>query len=171
MQCCIATEAACVSPSTCFGFRTAVRAIQIRKEKSVFRSFSPGTLVLVVLMVAGWTASSDAHTTFKKRLEEKYEGTKVSCNACHVEGEKKTVRNDFGKLFHKEFEAKELDLTEGFKSRKGAERKQYEKEVMVPAFDEALKKVKEKTIEEGGDTYDTLIKAGKLDGVTLREDD
>jgi len=33
-----------------------------------------------------------AHSLFKKSMEKSYPVMKVSCNACHVKGEKKSVR-------------------------------------------------------------------------------
>ena len=90
--------------------------------------------------------SVDAHTIFKKSMEKSYENVKVSCNACHVKGKSKTERNDLGALFYEEF--KDEELTKNWKSKKGAEKKKYQTDVMTPAFEKALKTVKEKKKED-----------------------
>ena len=108
-----------------------------------------------------------AHTTFKKELGKKYPTMKISCSACHVDKKPKTQRNDFGKLFAKEFKGKDISAT--FKSLKGDEKKKYEKEVMIPAFAAALKKVQKMKNKEGK-TYDALIKSGAMPGITKKEE-
>ena len=40
-----------------------------------------------------FSADVSAHSGFKKQLQAKYPDMKVSCNVCHVDKEKKTVRN------------------------------------------------------------------------------
>lgn len=109
-----------------------------------------------------------AHTTFKKEMGKAYKDMKVSCNACHVKEKPKSQRTDFGKLFEKEFEG--MDITANFKSKKGAEKKKYEKEVMIPAFQKALAKIK-KMKNEDGKTYDELIKAGEIPGIEPKDAD
>ncbi len=110
----------------------------------------------------------EAHTVFKKALEKSYEGVKVSCNACHVKGKSKDDRNEeLGKAFYDQL--KELNLTEGWKSKKGAEKKEYQTEVMIPAFKKALKVIKEKKKDEAGETWHTLIETAALDGLKLKE--
>lgn len=108
-----------------------------------------------------------AHTTFKKELGKKYPTMKISCAACHVDKKPKTQRNDFGKLFAKELKSKNISAT--FKSLKGDEKKKYEKEVMIPAFAAALKKVQKMKNKEGK-TYDALIKSGAMPGITKKEE-
>ncbi len=108
-----------------------------------------------------------AHTTFKKELGKKYPTMKISCSACHVDKKPKTQRNDFGKLFAKEFKGKNISAT--FKSLKGDEKKKYEKEVMIPAFAAALKKI-QKQKNKAGETYDALIKSGAMPGITKKEE-
>ncbi len=112
--------------------------------------------------------SAAAHTTFKKEMGKAYEDMKVSCDACHVKGKPKSNRTDFGKLFEKEFEG--MDITANFKSKKGEEKKKYEKEVMIPAFQKALTKIK-KLKNEDGKTYDELIKAGEIPGIEPKNDE
>ena len=108
-----------------------------------------------------------AHTTFKKELGKKYPTMKISCGACHVDKKPKTQRNDFGKLFAKELKSKNISAT--FKSKKGDEKKKYEKEVMIPAFTAALKKI-QKQKNKAGETYDALIKSGAMPGITEKEE-
>lgn len=117
-----------------------------------------------------------AHSLFKKSMEKSYPVMKVSCNACHVKGEKKSVRNDFGDLFFKEMKADKV--TQNWKDAKTNGRdaqKAYEKETMAPLFEKALKKVKESTLPEvegvtnpdAGKTWDEMIKAEKVDGIKV----
>ena len=121
----------------------------------------------IASLVFGLSSSvADAHMAFKKELSNKYPNMKISCNACHVKGKKKTERNEFGKLFYKEL--KDKKLTEGFKSRSGSERKKYEKDVMVPAFKKALEKVKKMKPKDKETTYEELIKAGEMPEITKK---
>jgi hypothetical protein len=117
-----------------------------------------------------------AHSIFKKAMEKSYPIMKVSCNACHKKGEKKTVRNDFGELFFKELKVD--NVTQNWKDAKANGRdaqKAYEKETMAPLFEKALKKVKESTVPEvegvanpdAGKTWDEMIKAEKVDGIKV----
>ena len=116
--------------------------------------------ILLGLIAAGSfmlaTANVQAHVTFKKELAKKYPGMKVSCNACHVKDKPKTERNEFGKLLYEEF--KDKKLTADFKSKKGEDRKKFEKDVMIPAFTKALEKVKKLKPKDNEKTYDELIK-------------
>ena len=113
-------------------------------------------LVLVGGFVLLLCSTANAHNIFKKEVSKKYPGKKISCNACHVEKKPKTERNAFGKLFHKQFADQEL--TKNWKSKKGAEKKDYEVTVMIPAFQKALKNVTAMT-------YDDIIKAGLVEGI------
>ena len=125
------------------------------------------TFALAFLILSCFSSSTaSAHMAFKKELSKKYSDMKVTCNACHVKSKPKTERNEFGKLFHKEL--KEKKLTEGFKSRKGSERKQYEKDVMVPEFKKALEKIKKMKPKDQEQTYDELIKAGEMAEITKK---
>ena len=138
---------------------------------SVCRQISAYALIMVmgiVINLAIAQASLEAHTVFKKALEKSYEGVKVSCNACHVKGKSKKERNEeLGKVFYEQL--KDQNLTEEWKSKKGAEKKAYQKEVMLPAFKKALEIVKEKKKEETEETWDALIKTAALDGLKLKD--
>ena len=70
-------------------------------------------------------------------------------------------------MFDKEFKGKDISAT--FKSKKGEEKKKYEKEVMIPAFTVALKKI-QKLKNKDGQTYDVLIKSGTMPGITKKEE-
>lgn len=136
-------------------------------------------LTTCALVLASSTAQ--AHTLFKKSIEKAYPTMKVSCNACHVKGESKEVRNDFGELFFKELKddkvtaswkaAKDKDKADGTKTV----RKAYEKETMIPLFEKALKKLQKATVPEvegeenpdAGKTYDELIKSEKIADIKI----
>lgn len=125
--------------------------------KSIFCA----SLAIAVMAISG--SPLMGHNVFKKTLGEKYDDMKISCNACHVQGEAKTERNAFGKLFHKEL--KELSLSEKYKEIKDRdEKKAFENEVMAPAFEKAYKKISAMSFEE-------LIKAGMIDGIDPPEDE
>ena len=89
---------------------------------------------------------------------------KVSCNACHVKSKPKSERNEFGKLFFKEF--KDKKLTENFKKLTGDEKKKFEQEVMIPAFNKALEKIKKMKKKDTEKTYDELIKSGEIPNIS-----
>ncbi len=125
-------------------------------------SYSKIVLCLTVFTIGCLIQSqSEAHTVFKKFMDEKFEGMKVTCNACHFDGKPKTERNPFGMLFYREFA--DLNLTDNFKAKRGAEKKEYENEVMLPAFQKAYEKVSKMTYEE-------IIKEGLLDGIDKPEE-
>ncbi len=121
--------------------------------------------------------TAQAHTLFKKSVEKAYPTMKVSCNACHVKGESKEVRNEFGELFYKEL--KDEKVTESWKAAKAdggkTAQKEYEKETMIPLFEKALKKLQKEKVPEvegeenpdAGKTYDELIKAEKIADIKI----
>ena len=113
-------------------------------------------VLLVLGMVVAGGLSASAHSVFKKEMEKKYPGMKVSCNACHVEKKPKTERNPFGNLFHKQMES--LELTKNWKEKKGSEKKDYETNVMIPEFEKAMTKI-------AAMTYDEIIKSGLVEGI------
>ena len=117
-------------------------------------------MVLVVGLMGVISAPAEGHNIFKKEISKQFPNMKISCNACHVDKKPKTERNDFGKLFHKQFADQEL--TKNWKSKKGAEKKAYEAEVMIPAFQKALKNVTTMTATD-------IIKAGVVDGIDAKK--
>ena len=128
------------------------------------RPFFIAAITIGLVLIS--SGDTQAHMAFKKELSKKYPDMKVSCNACHVKGKPKTERGEFGKVFYKQL--KDKKLTEGFKSKEGSERKKYEKEVMIPAFTEALKKIKKMKPKDKEMTYDELIKAGEIAEITKK---
>ena len=118
-------------------------------------------LVCLSLLVPG---VARGHKVFEKELEKQYKKTiNASCNTCHVAKKEKTERNKFGDLFAKEFKGK--DFSKKWNKMERDEQKEFEKAEMIPAFQKALKKIKEMKPEKGKETYDTLISTFKLDGI------
>jgi len=109
-----------------------------------------------------------AHGIFKKTLEKEVEGLRVTCYACHVKKEPKTVRNEFGELFYQEFKEEEFSKRWDELEQDREARKEFENEEMAPAFRKAMKKIGEKETEEG-EKYIDLIKAGKIEGTKLKK--
>jgi len=101
-------------------------------------------------------AESHGHMVFKKYLADKFPNKKFDCYVCHVKRQKKDVNNSYGRLFTKVM--KNRNLTKDWKALSGAEKKKYEKDVMLPTFDKAYKKVSKMTFEQ-------LIKEALIDGV------
>ena len=135
---------------------------------------------LIALVAAGVLASTGpdlmAHSLFKKIMGKAYPVMSISCNACHVKDEKKSVRNEFGELFYKELKADKV--TEAWKEAKANGRpaqKEYEAKTMTPLFEAALKKVKAETVPEvegvenpdAGKTYNEMILEEKIDGIKV----
>lgn len=111
----------------------------------------------LMLTVFAFAASDvQAHSAFKKYISSQFPGKKMSCDVCHVKGQKKDVKNSYGQLFIKVMN--KPNLTKEWKSKKGAEKKAYEKDVMVPAFEKAFKKVSKMTFED-------LVKYNLINGV------
>ena len=93
-----------------------------------------------------------------EQLEEKFK--KAGCNTCHVKGEKKEVRNDYGKELSKLIEgdanARIKEAGEAGKDARTAETEKILKE-LDKAFDEVAKKENKSKVK-----YGELIKQGKL---------
>lgn len=118
----------------------------------------PQYIVAVLLGAVFAFAASDAqaHSAFKKYLSTQFPAKKISCDVCHVKGQKKDVKNSYGQLFVKVIN--KPDLTKEWKAKKGADKKAYEKEVMVPEFEKAYKKISKMTFAD-------LVKYNLVDGV------
>jgi hypothetical protein len=127
--------------------------------------------VLAGVTLSGLFSGARAQTEFKAALEKKYDRKiTVTCNACHVQGEEKTTRNDFGKLFAKALEGKNVTkrLAE-IKDLDADDAKRVKvKDEVSKEFLEALKKVEEMKSKDGA-TYADLIKTGKQEGIKLKE--
>lgn len=120
----------------------------------------------LLIATSGGNSPVMAHGIFKKTIETKYEGLRVTCYMCHVKKEEKTVRNEFGELFV--VELKGQDLSARWNAVEGDERKALENDVMAPAILEALVKIEKK--ENGdGEKYGELIPAGKIEGSKLKK--
>ena len=110
-------------------------------------------------------AYSPAHDCFQKPMQERYETVKtISCKTCHPNNKDRSIHNEFGKLFLKEFEGK--GITKMFKEaeKKGPEEVAKVEKVMVKHFLEAMKSVEKKSM-----TVEDLIKYGLLSGVRLEK--
>ena len=116
-------------------------------------------MMLAMGCVLAFSTTASAHKIFKDKLSEKYPNVKISCNACHVKGEKKSVRNNYGKLFFKTFENKKL-TAEMPDDRD--EKKEYAEKVMIPEFEKAFEKIKVMT-------FNDLAEAGVIPGITVPE--
>lgn len=125
------------------------------------------SLGLALLGVTFFPASSEAHTIFKKFLTTKYSNLQVKCEACHVKGKDKEIRNEFGELFFKQL--KDQELTKKWKSLKGKEKQAYEKEVMVPAFEKALEEVKQQKNSKD-QLYGDLIAKGEIENMGIKKE-
>ncbi len=119
------------------------------------------SLLMIAVCVSLFAPQAEAHSVFKKYLASKYPNMKVNCNACHVPKEKKEVRNSFGQIYSKVMGIE--NLSETFKSKSGAEKKEYEEKVMLPAFEKAFAKVQKMT-------YNDMVEAGLIDGIDPPED-
>lgn len=127
----------------------------------------------VMSLALAWLASfclpskSEAHTIFKKFISTKYTNLQVKCEACHLKGKDKEIRNEFGELFYKQL--KDQELTKKWKSLKGNEKRKYEKEVMIPAFEKALEEVK-KQKNAKDQIYGDLIAKGEIENMGIKKE-
>jgi hypothetical protein len=134
---------------------------QIQNQELSVKLFRTiGFVFTTILLTQISLSQSQAHSVFKKIMDQKYAEMKINCNACHVEGEDKTERNLFGKLFYREMESE--NLTQTWKEKKGKEKRDYEQEVMTPVFEKALAKV-------AGMTYDEMVKSGLMEGIEKKD--
>ena len=108
--------------------------------------------------------SAEAIPLFFKSFEAKYAGAdakpefvtlvkETKCNICHVQGEKKEVRNEYGEVMHK---VGKLEKDNYKKERVEAEPDAVDKEVNDALDKSAAEKSK------SGETFGDIIKAGKL---------
>lgn len=125
--------------------------------------------LVLVLGALAWVlpcGNAEAIPLFNMKFQERYAGEKANadfaklvkdtakCNVCHVEGEKKTVRNAYGEALHDAG----LDKKKYPKERVESEAEAVGKEITA-AFDKA-----EAAKSPSGKTFGELIKAGKLPG-------
>ena len=119
-------------------------------------------MLVAVCCTFVFSSPASAHNAFKKQLEAKYPNMKVTCLVCHVDKEKKTVRNNYGKLLTKTFSSQTLSAD--LKAKSGAEKKEFEAKVMIPEFNKAMAKIQAMT-------FDDLAKAGLIAGINVKEDE
>ena len=142
--------------------------IKLTTLKNAFQGISIALLAGLIVSVV--TVPTNGHGIFKKALEKKYkpQGLKVTCNMCHVKGEKKTERNEVGQVFFAQFKGQELSAK--WDAAEGADRKKLEVDVMTPAFLTALDEIYEQ--EKKGKLKSSLhsqIPAGEVAGSKLRK--
>ena len=142
--------------------------IKLTTLKNTFQGIA--IAFLAGLMVSVITVPANGHGIFKKTLEKKYktQGLKVTCNMCHVKGEKKTSRNEVGQVFFAQFEGQ--DLSAKWDAAEGADRKKLEVDVMAPAFLAALDEIYEQ--EKKGElksSFNSQIPAGEVAGSKLKK--
>ena len=125
------------------------------------KSFFCALLAIVCILV--FTVPASAHSVFKKQLTAKYPDRKISCTTCHGKEteESKKPRNVYGRLLRSQFDSK--TLTADFKTKKGADKKTFENEVMIPEFMSAFDKVQAMTLAEAIEAAElkTLFAAAK----------
>lgn len=132
--------------------------------KSALKKVVCSTVAMVI--VANTVAPVLAVSKLKKAFATKYAGDeadddfkklvkKAGCYACHVKGEKKDVRNDYGKALAKAFEKNEFPLKDWEKDQ----------EKYADKLEEIFKKVEgEKSGFEDHKTFGDRIKANLLPG-------
>ena len=132
--------------------------------------------LLSVVGVGMLASAASADTLFMKAVKEKYDFKLVSCNTCHMAGKdpatgetyKKDVRNDFGKLFEPALDAAKMhDQLHAIKDAKGDAKKPLQEKATAD-FLAALATVEAMKADDGK-TYGEKLKAGDLEGVTLKE--
>ena len=125
----------------------------MNRSKSLFGA------VLIVVCTLVFTVPASAHCVFKKQLAAKYPDRSISCTTCH--GKSKKDRNVYGRLLISQFDSK--TLTADFKSKRGADKKAFETEVMMPEFLAAFDKVQALTVAEAIEAAElkTLLAAAK----------
>ncbi|MEE2640287.1 MAG: hypothetical protein VX768_06645 [Planctomycetota bacterium] len=121
--------------------------------------------LLAICTTFAFVQNASAHSAFKKAFEAKYK-VKASCTACH-DKKSKEIRNDFGKLYDKALEGK--DITKKWKAAKeegSAERKKYEAGEMTTEFKKAMEVVGK--MKKDDKTYADLIKELKIEGLKAK---
>lgn len=120
---------------------------------------------VAIVSIFATAQSAAAHSAFDKAFEAKY-NVKASCNACH-DKKSKEIRNDFGKLYEKALEGK--DITKKWKAAKeegSAVRKAFEEGEMTEEFKKAMETVGK--LKKDDTTYEQLIKDLKIEGLKAK---
>lgn len=137
---------------------------KMASRRTVVKKFVCG--LAVVLLTANTMTPALAVSKLKKAFAAQYAGEKASeelkelvkdagCYACHVKGEKKKVRNDYGKALEKAFEKNEFPLKDWEKDQ----------DKYADKLKDIFKKVEgEKSGFEEHKTFGDRIKANLLPG-------
>ncbi len=124
--------------------------------------------VFALCFVSLTTVGAEAHTEIKNMFEKEYSHLKVTCNACHVQGKGKEVRNDFGAAIHSKVADEEF--SKKYKEIKDRdEKKKYMEESILPAIKKSIGEVVEKESNPDGEKWADLIKNATLPGVTPKK--
>ncbi len=111
-------------------------------------------------------SDASAHSAFKKAFQTKIKAASVKCDACHVKGQKKDVRNDFGKVFAKLLKDKKLTDLYNTAKKEGTDARKKAEEKMAKEFLAVLDKAKAEKSPAGA-TWGSLIDSKKLENVTF----
>ncbi len=127
-------------------------------------------LLVVSLACLGLSVSTaSAHTEIKNMFEKENPHLKVTCNACHVQGKGKEVRNEFGEAIHAK--VAEQEFSKKFKEIKDkAEKKKFMEETILPAVKKSVAEVVDKESNKAGEKWADLVKNATLPGVTPKKD-
>ena len=128
--------------------------------------------VACMAAVAFISPKAEAIAPFKKAFQQKYVDTtdndgfkqaykKTSCNACHVKGEKKTVRNAYGDELAKIIEGNANERIRAAGKEGGSDGRKAETEKVLKELDVVFGKV-EKVKAPSGQTYGEMLKNDEL---------
>ena len=119
---------------------------------------------LVAGLLLSFAPAAQAHTEIKNLLEKEHSHLKATCNACHVQGKGKEVRNEFGQAIHAKVASE--DFSAKYKEIKDrAEKKKYMEETILPAIKKSMSEVIENESNKEGEKWADLIKNATLPGV------
>jgi hypothetical protein len=118
------------------------------------------------------TPRAEAIAPFKKAFQKKYVDPsdnedfksafkKASCNTCHVKGEKKDVRNEYGDALAKLIEGDANQRIKDAGKEGGSEGRKKETEKVVKELEKAFEEVA-KQKSKSGESFGDMIKSGKL---------
>lgn len=127
-------------------------------------------LLVVSLACLGLSVSTaSAHTEIKNMFEKENPHLKVTCNACHVQGKGKEVRNEFGEAIHAK--VADQEFSKKFKEIKDKEeKKKFMEETILPAVKKSVAEVVDKESNKAGEKWADLVKNATLPGVTPKKD-
>ena len=126
-------------------------------------------VIFSLLLVVGSSTDAWAIREFKKAFKERYVRTsehaqlethfkKVGCYTCHIKGEKKEARNDYGEALSQFIEG---DAGERLKAAKQDNRRKEELAAVEAELQQAFEQV-EKLKHPCGETYGEIIASGRL---------